>query len=449
MLLGCIAAAAAVGADARELAPAPPMGWNSWDSYGFTISEADYRANAKLLSSLNKYGWQYAVIDMGWYMANPAGKDRPTRDFQIDSNGRLVPTLARFPSARGHAGFKPLADWVHSQRLKFGIHIMRGIPRGAVERNAPIAGSSYRATDAADTSDACGWDDGNWGIRDNAAGQAYYDSVIRLYANWGVDFLKVDCIADHPYKLAEIRQIARAIEKSGRPIVLSLSPGPTQLEHAAEVSRYAQMWRISNDIWDGWRFPSDTAADAYPSGVASQFDRLAAWSSHVRKGSWPDADMLPIGSLAPKPGLGDPRSSRLTHDEERTQFSLWAIARSPLMLGTNLTQLDPFTRSLVTNASLIAVNQTAWESHPVSKLPSGFDGVRVWIARAGSRGKPTRYIAFFNLKGEPAKLRATWKQLGIEGNHSPLDLWSGAKLPALNRIDVTLPAHGSAVYRIQ
>jgi alpha-galactosidase len=448
ILLGCVAVAA-VHADAKELVPTPPMGWNSWDAYGFTISEADYRANAKVLSSLRKHGWKYAVIDMGWYMANPNGKDRVAREFQIDTYGRLVPTLVRYPSARGSSGFKPLADWIHGHGLKFGIHIMRGIPRDAVEKNASIAGSNFHAADAADTSDACGWDDGNWGIRDNAAGQAYYDSVIRLYADWGVDFLKVDCIADHPYKPAEIRQIARAIVKSGRPIVLSLSPGPTQLEHADEVARYAQMWRISNDIWDGWRFPSDTAADAYPSGVASQFERLAKWSPHVARGRWPDADMLPFGFLGPKPGLGEPRMSRLTQDEQRTQFTLWAIARSPLMLGANLTRLDPFTRSLVTNARVIAINQTAWESRPLKQLPPGFEHARVWTARAGSRIKPTRYIAFFNLSDQPADLRATWKQLGIEGAHSALDLWSGARLPAARRIKVALPAHGSAVYQVQ
>ena len=424
------------------------MGWNSWDSYGFTLSEADYRANARMLSSLKKLGWQYAVIDMGWYMAKPDAKDRPARDFQIDANGRLVPTLNRFPSAAAGSGFKALADWVHGQGLKFGIHIMRGIPRGAVELNAPIAASNFRAADAADTGDACGWDDSNWGIRDNAAGQAYYDSVIRLYAEWGVDFLKVDCIADHPYKPTEIRMIARAITKSGRPIVLSLSPGPTQLEHADEIARYAQMWRISNDIWDGWWFPSETGADAYPSGVAGQFDRFAQWNRHVKPGRWPDGDMLPLGPLGPKPGLGEGRMSRLTQDEQRTQFTLWAIARSPLMLGTNLTELDAFTRLLITNRRVIAVNQTAWDSRPLSKLPSSFEHVRVWTARAGPRGKPTRYVAFFNIKDEPVMVSATWGQLGIGGTHSVLDLWSGARIGAARQIKVTLPAHGSAIYRV-
>jgi hypothetical protein len=454
LFAGCAVACAllivnAAAASAKTLAPTPPMGWNSWDSYGLTIGEADYRANAKVLSSLKKYGWQYAVVDMGWYMADPNGKDRAARDFQIDLNGRLIPALDRFPSAAHGAGFKPLADWVHSQGLKFGIHIMRGIPRGSVEKNAPIAGTSFHAADAADTSDACGWDDGNWGVRDNAAGQAFYDSAIGLYASWGVDFLKVDCIADHPYKPAEIRMIAAAIAKSGRPIVLSLSPGPTDLDHAAEISRYAQMWRISNDIWDSWHFAYNPETDGYPSGLDTAFDNLAKWSSHVKPGSWPDADMLPFGSLRPHPGMGDPRDSRLSHEEQRTQFSLWAITRSPLMLGTNLTQLDPFTRSLVTNSRIIAINQGAWESHPLTSLPPGFEQTKVWTARGGSRAKPTRYIAVFNLRDQPAELSAAWKQLGFAGTHSTLDLWSGAKVPAAPRIKVTLPPHGSAVYQVK
>lgn len=447
--LGLAAAVAAPPIRAQVLARTPPMGWNSWDSYGLTIDEADYRANAKVLASIEKYGWRYAVIDMGWYMADPNGQSRAARHFQIDGNGLLVPALDRFPSAAGGAGFKPLADWVHSLGLKFGFHIMRGIPRDAVERNTPIAGSRFHAADAANTADTCGWDDGNYGVRDNAAGQAYYDSMMRLYAKWGVDFLKVDCIADHPYKPAEIRQIALAIKRSGRPIVLSLSPGPTQLDHAREISRYAQMWRISNDIWDGWHFAYNPQTDGYPSGVDTAFDNLARWNPFVRRGAWPDADMLPFGSLRPHPGMGDPRISRLSHDEERTQFTLWSIARSPLMLGANLTELDPFTRSLITNGRVIAVNQTAWDSHPVTGLPSGFEKARVWEASAGPRGRPVRYIAFFNLADAPADLKARWSQFGIAGRHGAIDLWTGSKVPARSTVEVMLPAHGSAIYRVE
>src|SRR5437762_150298 len=144
----------------------------------------------------------------------------------------------------------------------FGIHIVRGIPKQAVADNLPIGGSAFHAPDAADRAATCPWDDANWGVSDNAAGQAWYDDLIRQYASWGVDFLKVDCISDHPYRPTEIRQIALAIQHSGRDVVLSLSPGPTSVEHHAEVAELAQMWRVSNDIWDIW----DSGTREYPIG---------------------------------------------------------------------------------------------------------------------------------------------------------------------------------------
>jgi hypothetical protein len=445
LLLAASLAASAIPASAEILAPTPPMGWNSWDAYGFTIDEADYKANASVLATLKPFGWNIAVIDMGWYMGNPLGDKTPVRDYQLDANGLLIPDVKRYPSAADGAGLKPLADWVHSQGLKFGIHIMRGIPRQAVEKNVPIAGSSFHAADAADTGDACPWDDGNWGIRDNEAGQAYYDSEMKLYATWGVDYIKIDCIADHPYRPGEIRQVSEAIKKTGRPIVLSLSPGPTHISRAAEVGRYAQLWRIGDDTWDGWTFKHDDPRSEWPQGLRNGFDKLAQWYPYSSPGNWPDPDMLPFGTLGPTPGWGDPRQSRLTPDEMRTQFTLWAIARAPLMLGANLTRLDDFTRLLLTNRDVIAVNQTAWESAPVSDLPKGFENARVWSALAGSRSKPTRYVAVFNLDDKAATLKATWKQLGVKGR-SARELWTGKRGKALN---VTLPAHGSAIYRVQ
>ena len=114
---------------AQNPAPTPPMGWNSWDAYGLTIDEADYKANVAVLAGLRQYGWEYAVIDEGWYMENPLGGNLAERKYLWDGNGILIPVASRFPSAAGGAGFKPLADWVHAQGLKFGIHIGRGIPR--------------------------------------------------------------------------------------------------------------------------------------------------------------------------------------------------------------------------------------------------------------------------------------------------------------------------------
>ena len=436
---------------AREVAPTPPMGWNSWDSFGLTIDETEFKANALELARLRVYGWTYAVIDEGWYMGNPFGGTRQSRQYFLDAHGLLVPAPARYPSSADDQGFKPLADWLHARRLKFGLHIVRGIPRQALENNLPIAGSSFHAVDAADTTDTCGWDDGNYGVRDNPAGQAYYDSMLSLYAAWGLDFLKVDCIADHPYKVSEIRQIAAAIRKTGRPIVLSLSPGPTQPAHAAEIRKYAQMWRISNDVWDGWRFAHKPPPreDDFPMGVRDIFDRLQPWIGQARDGHWPDADMLPFGMLVPHPGLGEPRHTRLTLDEERTQLTLAAIARSPLILGSNLTKLDAETRALLTNKDVLTINRSARDNHPVEDLPAGLEKIRVWVAAGVGRERSQRFVAVFNLDDKTASVEVPWDRLGLDsGSFAARDLWDGHHLGASDRLKIVLPAHGCDLYAV-
>ena len=436
---------------AKETAPTPPMGWNSWDAFGLTIDERDFKANAAELATLRPYGWRYAVVDEGWYMGNPFGDKLQNRQYLLDEHGLLVPVPARFPSASNGRGFGPLGEWLHARGLSFGLHIVRGIPKDAVTRNTPIANSTFHAADAADTSDTCGWDDGNYGVRDNAAGQAYYDSMLALYAQWGLDFIKVDCIADHPYKASEIRQIAAAIARTGRPIVLSLSPGPTQPAHAAEIRQYAQMWRISNDVWDGWTFAHGQKEDAFPMGVRDIFNYLSGWVGQAGAGHWPDADMLPLGSLTPHPGWGEPRQSRLSPDEQRTQFTLLAIARSPLILGANLTKLDAATRRLITNKEVIAVNQQSRDNHPVESLPPGFEKVRVWVAAATPQDhEGSRFLAVFNLDERPASLDAPWGKLGLEaGKHPARELWEGQKLQASDRLKLRLPPHGSALLAVE
>jgi hypothetical protein len=438
---------------AQALAATPPMGWNSWDSYGFTINEEQFRANAQVLASLEQYGWKYAVIDEGWYMANPDGKTLQQKEYLWNSNGLLIPDSSRFPSAEKGAGFRPLADWLHKQGLKFGIHIVRGIPRQVVAANLPIAGTRFFAADAADTNSPCPWDEGNWGIKDNAAGQAYYDSMMKLYASWGVDFLKVDCISDHPYRPTEIRQIAAAIKKTGRPIVLSLSPGPTDFSHAAEIAEYAQMWRISNDHWDQWEFDRHTP-DGFPFGLRGAFDLIAEWFTYTSPGNWPDADMLPEGWLGPHPGWGEPRQSRLTQDEQRTEFTLWSIARSPLIFGGNLTRLDAFSRSLMTNQILLFVNQNSNYSHPVdvSALGPGFENIRVWRGTVGAQGDRgyAEYIAFFNLGSGPAAVHVAWKSLGLEDRkYIAENAFDDSLSKESKDVSLTLPSHGCTLFQLR
>lgn len=430
----------------KQVAATPPLGWNSWDAYGLTIDEAQFRDNVKVLAELKEAGWKYAVIDEGWYMADPFASSTAAQKYLYDGNGLLLPVVDRFPSSSRDAGFKPLSDWVHSLGLKFGIHVMRGIPKVVVEQNLPIAGSNFHASEAADREATCPWNDANYGVADNAAGQAYYDSMLKRYADWGVDYIKVDCISDHPYRPTEIRQIAEAIRKTGRPMVLSLSPGPTNLSHAEEIGEYAQMWRITNDHWDAWTFKQHTE-DGFPFGLKDEFDRIAEWNKYVKPGTWPDPDMLPEGYLGPHPGLGKPRQSHYTRDEQRTEMTLWAISRSPLIFGGNLTKLDAFTRSLMTNKDLMDADQNAKESHPVTDLPAGFEDVRVWHS---TMANGREYVALFNLKDEPATVKFDWKQAGAEAGHKQArDVFTGAGVSATKPMSVTLPAHGCTMYRLQ
>ena len=422
-----------------ELAATPPMGWNSWDAYAETVSESDIRANAKWMAEhLKRFGWQYIVVDSGWYVTNHSvGTNAEKAEFNLDGFGRYTPAVNTFPSTAHDAGFKPLADLVHSLGLKFGLHILRGIPKEAVRKNLPITGTSFHAVEAANTSDTCPWNPFNYGLDPSKpAAEAYYDSIVQLYISWGVDFLKVDCISDHPYKGDEIRMISHAIRRTGRPILLSLSPGPTALDKAEEVSKYAQMWRISDDVWDLWH--SDTE---FPSGIQNQFARAAKWAPFSGPGHWPDADMLPIGRLEPAAGWGKPRATRLTNDEQRTQLTLWSIFRSPLIMGGNLTLCDEWTESLLANPEVIAVDQHSTGSHAALTT----DKAAVWLAR------PTEgegyYLAIFNLDAAPQEFHYSWKDLELPaGKYRLRDLWERKDLGPFESLAVSLQPHASALY---
>jgi hypothetical protein len=429
-------------AGSQSLAPTPPMGWNSWDSYGRTITETQVRANADWMAEHRKrFGWTYIVIDEGWYVLNPEADPKDYK-FQISGDGRFTPVPARFNSAKGDAGFKPLADYVHSLGLKFGLHIIRGIPREAVARDLPIAGSTFHAAEAADRSDTCPWNAYNYGVKDSPAGQAYYDSIVQLYASWGVDFIKADCIADHPYKPAEIRMLAAAIEKSGRPIVLSLSPGPTALDSADEVARYAEMWRISDDFWDHWGL---WEKHEWSQGLYAQFANAAKWASHVAPGSWPDADMLPIGHLGPHPGEGEARETRFTRDEQRALMTLWAIFRSPLMIGGNLPSMDAWTTSLLTNPEVLAVNQRSYNNRAALTT----DKTAVWTAAELALDYAPQYIAIFNISDAEQTLHYEWKDLGLpEYDYAVRDLWEQRNLQRMRSLTVKLAPHASVLYSL-
>jgi len=383
----------AAGGEPRfwEWADRPPMGWNSWDCFGTAATEAQTRAQADVMAALLKpYGWEYIVVDIQWYEPRARGHGyRPNAELTMDEWGRLWPATNRFPSSANGAGFKPLADYVHSLGLKFGVHLMRGIPRQAVHRNTPVKDTPWRARDIADTNSICPWNPDMYGVNPRHPGaQAWYDSVFQLLAGWGVDYVKVDDIS-RPYHdhEGEIELIRRAIDRCGRPMVLSLSPGETALTAGDHVVRHANLWRISDDFWDNWP------------ALWQQFERLHQWTPFRGPGHWPDADMLPLGVLE----FGT-RNTRFTPDEQITLMTLWAIARSPLMFGGDLTKLDAWTASLLTNREVLAVNQASLNNRQLFR-----EGDRIaWVADVP--GSPDRYLALFHAP-PPAEIRpeaAVW-----------------------------------------
>ncbi|MEM9657438.1 MAG: glycoside hydrolase family 27 protein, partial [Planctomycetota bacterium] len=322
---------------AVQVAQRPPMGWNSFDCYGCRINEQEFRQTVDCMAErLLPLGWEYAVIDYIWFNPAPGAWDHPNRRFghpdvrladdgrpldrfAIDKYARLLPAPERFPSAAEGAGFKPIADYVHRKGLKFGIHIMRGIAREAYFDDLPIKGTDYTARDIAEPWDTCNWCKNMFGVDASKPGaQEYYDSLFELYAAWGVDYVKADDTMYPPYHAGEIELMRKAIDKCGRPIVLSLSCGDAPVSRARHLAKHANLWRVSGDLWDEWPL------------VKRNFELLNCRSPFIGPGHWPDADMLPIGhlSLEGRPH-GPDRQSMLTWDEHVTMMTLWCIARSP------------------------------------------------------------------------------------------------------------------------
>jgi alpha-galactosidase len=417
------------------------MGWNSYDAYGTTIDEQQFRANALWMSRhLKRFGWHYVIIDMAWYVRNPTPPgNAPDAIVTLDSHGRYIPAPNRFPSTADGTGFAPLAAYVHSLGLGFGIHILRGIPRDAFKANTPIADSPYHAADAVDLNAPCPWNPDNIGLdASKPAAQAYYDSLAALYASWGVDFIKADCLASKPYSGADIRMLSDAIKHSGREMLLSVSPGPAPFEALPELRRYTDLWRISNDVWDIW-----SSSGEYPKGLADIFGLAAQWAPQARSGAWPDADMLAIGYLGPTPGWGAARNSRLSAAEQRSMLTLWCISRSPLMIGANLTRVSGATRQLLTNPEVLAVDQHGSDARVVYSD----DGLVVWLAHTGTAAG--RYLAVFNI-GESAQLRdLSWRQINAGARVSSMrDLWLHKDLGMQPRLHIDLGPHASQLYRL-
>ena len=430
-----------------SLAVTPPMGWNSYNCFGATVRESEVKANADFLAgNLKKHGWQYIVVDYCWFYPHHPGsiQDNPPQFrlpkdgsyvpwLAMDQFGRLFPYVGKFPSCTSDQGFKPLADYIHQQGLKFGIHVMRGIPRQAVWAKTPVKGTNgINAAMIADTSSTCGWLNSMYGLDMSKTGsQEYLNSLFELYGQWGVDFIKVDDLSS-PYYLPEIEGYRKAIAQCGRPIVFSTSPGATPIAEGSHVMNHANMWRVSGDFWDNWE------------QLNKMFELAHQWSPYRKHGHWPDLDMLQLGRLSRRGPVGNERETRFTQNEQYTHFTLWCIAKSPLMMGGDLTVADQFTLSLLSNNEVIAVDQQSENNHEVRNQ----NGIVIWTAdQPGTRSK---YMAVFNTNdGKTESIVVSWSEIGVTGELKVRDLWTKKDLGKFKEeLSVNVEPHGCRLFRI-
>ncbi len=421
------------------IAMTPPLGWNSWDCYGAAVTESQLIANAEYMAkNLKSHGWEYVVCDIQWY--EPKAHSNNYNNFTelcMDEYSRLIPAENRFPSSSGGAGFKPIADKIHAMGLKFGIHIMRGIPRQAVHQNTKIKGTDITAREIAHPFSLCPWNTDMYGVNSEKSGaKEYYNSLFELYASWGVDFVKVDDICNTEFKptepysaKAEIELIRQAIDSCGRDMVLSLSPGPAIIDEAEHLCANANMWRMTGDFWDDWN------------KLDATFERCEKWYPYVKEGCWPDCDMLPLGKLCINaPCCGEAgRYCSLTQAEQVTMMTLWSIFRSPLIFGGDLPSNDEFTLELITNDEVIEVNQ---RSHGAKPVHCGKDYV-IWQSEAADGDS---LIAIFN---RTDTVLADTLPLP-RGTHSVRDLWKRSDLGSYKGgINISVEPHGARLLKIR
>lgn len=413
-----------------------PMGWNSWDCYGAAVNEETVRKNAEFMAKhLKKYGWEYVTVDIQWSAPNAKNHDYdPFTELCMDEYSRLIPAENRFPSSAGGKGFAPLAEYVHSLGLKFGIHIMRGIPRQAVHRNTAIKGTDKTARQIAKTASICAWNTDMYGVDPSKEGaRAYYDSLFELYASWGVDFIKCDDIArELPHEEAELVMLSEALHSCGRDMIFSLSPGPALLEKAELYKQVCNMWRITDDFWDKWEL------------LYNMFERCEKWASHNGAGHWADADMLPIGAILQD--YNENIVTKFTKPEQITMMTLWCIFRSPLIIGGEMTKFDDFTMSLLTNENILEMHRNARHSHQVWRREIDGAQIILWTAASCEGGQ---YVAVFNTGDKDSAIEIPLSDLEIYDSVTGKELWSGEEISAEKTLSVTLESHGAKAFYLK
>ncbi|MEQ8418715.1 MAG: glycoside hydrolase family 27 protein [Arenibacter algicola] len=427
------------------LAINPPMGWNSFDSYGVYLHEEAAMDNLEAFAQkLKPYGYEYFVMDAGWFgefelregTLFPAEKH--AKIVNINEFGLLQPSETYFPN-----GLQPIIDRCHELGIKFGIHLMRGIPRLAAQRNTIIKGTNIHAQEIIDTVNVCKWNPQNYGIDMSKPGaQEFYNSLINQLAAWGVDFIKYDDIVPYP---EEVEAVTKAIAQNGRPIVLSLSPGNSVREDAINFYKKAHMLRVTSDIWDDQK------------GIDKCFSAWKKWQGNEQPGFWIDMDMIPFGQLQlmnPEPksaegkdqyeskedkenlvalaGHGHTRWSNFSKDQMYTFITMRAMAASPLMMGGDLPTLDDFSFTLITNEEIIACNQNGIMGHLV------YDKKNLEIWNTPKKGNENGWIGVFNRSKNAQSILPTPTELGLSSDkeYALVDIWNQEVLDLKNSLTI-------------
>jgi hypothetical protein len=343
-----------------------------------------------------------------------------------------TPPMGWNNSAANGKGFKPLADYIHSKGLKFGIHIMRGVPKVAVERKVPVKDANGITADQIYSTELqCPWLRDNYTVLDKPGTQEYYNSIFELYASWGVDFIKIDDLS-RPYHKTEIEMIRKAIDCIGRPVVLSMSPGETPVTEAKHAAAHANMWRMVDDVWDTW-------------GHLTHLMKVAEdWYPYISP-TYPDCDMIPLGRISIRGERGNDRMTRLTRDEQYSLMTFFCIFRSPLMFGGDLPSNDEFTLSLLTNKEVLRMHR---ESANVRQLFKK-DGKLAVASDNPQTGE--KYLAVFNISDnkEPMNIQVDLRDAGIDKKGVVTNMWTGETVGEFNDVfSVTLKPHACGLFSI-
>jgi alpha-galactosidase len=385
---------------------APAMGWSSWSFLRYDPTAANIEAQAKALASsgLHADGYDYINLDDFWYDC-PGGQGP-----DVDSNGRWVTNASTFPPSGSTNGIEVVANYVHSLGLKFGIYVTPGISDQAVAAKSPIAGTSYTANEIADGDSENNYNCGGMqGIDFSKPGaQAFINSWADEFASWGVDYLKLDGVG--PSDTADVQAWSTALNQSGRPILLELS-NSMNINDGTTWSSLANNWRTGGDV----ECYCGSNGSSYPltdwNNVSARFNAAASWQPYAGNGGWNDYDSTEVGN-----GSND----GLTAPERQTQLSLWSLASAPLLLGVDLTNLDPGDLAYLKNTAVIAVDQDGIPADRV--IDSGNEQVFYKRQQNG-----TWDIGIFNTDTSAShSFSVSLAQLGLSGSANITDLWSGA-----------------------